>query len=309
MEYELRFKEDLNEADAALVHAYWAMENGAFVHNVNELAAAHGMTRIQLTALVKAFTTCELSLGHCAGCGDEVRHTVVNKTDFKRFAGSLGEPLCPDCQRAYAKRLRYEASLTAGQAVSALGQNAVRLKPWECLTPEELAVLKGIVRYKTKPLIYEHVFAGNNRNREVWALVKQLVRRGLVEVVWNYNDYIEEFCFQPELENHLFGAETAADATTSNHFNIKLLKNAAKKAPWQPDYSGAVTLRTDMFLPKGTRLAYGAWETNAKDLLVQLRPFETVRRYVRPEEVTSEPVSIQQVIERLFDSFADVRPA
>jgi hypothetical protein len=170
-------------------------------------------------------------------------------------------------------------------------------------------VLQGIVRYQTKPLIYEHVFKGNNRDRVIWAQVKQLVRRGLVEVVWNYNDYIEEFTFQPELETHLFGTEAPADATAASHFNIKLLKNTAKREAWQPEYSGAVTLRSDLFIPRGTRLAYGAWQTNSKDLLVQLRPFESVRHYRKPEDVASEPMSIQQIIERLFESFGDTRPA
>ena len=309
MYYELSFKEDLNDADAALVRAYWAIDNGVFVHNVNELAAAHNLTRVQLTALVRASTSCQISLGHCVGCGDEVLRTVDTKTDFKLHAEHFGEPRCSDCLRAYAKRQRYEASITANQAASTLGPNAVRLKPWELLTPEELNVLKGIVRYKTKPLIYEHVFKGNHRDQIVWALVKQLVRRGLVEVVWNYNEYIEEFLFQPELETHLFGTEAPADAAAASHFSLKLLKNNAKKEVWQPDYSGAVTLRTDLYLPKGTRLAYGAWQTNSKDLLVQLRPFETVRRYRKLEESASEPMSIQQIIERLFESFGNVRPA
>lgn len=308
MHYELSFKEDLPEADATLVQAYWAIENGVFVHNVNELAAAHGLTRAQLTTLVQASTSCEVSLGHCVGCGDEVLRKADNKTDFKRYAARFGEPRCLDCQRAYEKRQRYEASIVNNQAVSALGPNAVRLKPWESLTPEELSVLKGIVSYKTKPLIYEHVFKGNPHNRVVWTLVKQLVRRGLVEVVWNYDNYIEEFSFQPELETHLFGTENTNESDVACHFNIKLLKNTVKYKPWQPDYSGVVTLRTDVFLSKGTRLAYGAWETNSKDLLVQLRPFETVRRYTKPEDVSSEPMSIQQVIERMFESFNDVNP-
>lgn len=303
MLYELIFREDAPEQDAALARKYWAIENGLFVHNTNELAATHNLTRPQLTTLVKGITICKVSLGHCAGCGDELLAVVSSKSHFQDLAQLMGDATrCPDCQRAYEKRQRYETECLSNQAVSALGRNARRFKQWEYLTDEELVVLKGMVRYKLKHPIYEHVFKGNPRNPNVWAIVKRLVKRRLVEVVRSYqHDFIEGFDFPSGLEKELFPDGLDEEVGESLHeLNAKLLRNPHKIELWQPDFTGTLTLLADVSFAKGSKLAYALWQTNTKDLLFQLLPFEAVQPALQAGRLADEPLTIQQILERYY---------
>lgn len=147
------------------------------------------------------------------------------------------------------------------------------------------------------------MFRGDYRDKAVWLLVRQLEQRDLVVVRRNYEGGVEEFIFRPEAEGILKEpAPASASNTLTTHLNVRLQKNAAKSAVQQPDFSGAFSPQTLVQLAAGSRFGYAAWLTKKGDLLLQVAPFESVQRYQKTDSGSPEPVSIQQVIERLFSS-------
>lgn len=115
--YELTFSENLTDAEAELVRAYWAMKNGGFTHKADALASANSLTVPGLTALARAGTTCRVSLGYCLG-GDEVLETLATRSAFTACLHNFYPPHCPECQDVYMKRQKFEANLTANAAVN-----------------------------------------------------------------------------------------------------------------------------------------------------------------------------------------------
>ena len=301
MRYELTVSESLDPVEAEVVRAYWALENGVFAHKADALAAKHGLTVPKLTALAQAGTVCRVSLGHCLGCGDEVVHTLANRSAFTTHLHDFEPPRCSDCKRAHHKRQKFETDLMASTAVSELGVNAVELNAWDYLTPEEAGVLRGIVQHKTKRLIYEHVFQGDYNNKAVWLIVKRLEQRSLIAVRRDYAGAVEEFVFRPEVEAVLNVPPSDPDTHTA-FFNVRLQKNRGKTIVQQPDFSGACAMLSTVELAANARLGYAAWLTKKGDLLLQIAPLEQVKRYQKPDSGSPEPVSIRQVIERLFSA-------
>jgi hypothetical protein len=302
MKYELLFAESLKEPELSLVQAYWQIEEGEFVHKALPLAQAHEMTVPQLTALARAYVECKISFGNCIGCGDELIVVVDTKTAFQECLVDFTRQRCPDCQRAFEKRQRFEQRLATEQPGSALGYNAIELKPWQNLPADELEVLKCIIQFKTKRPIFQHLFRdGSPFDRtNIWDVFNRLEKRRLIVTHRDYNRSIEGFNYLPELDHVLLDATQLPVIPPVNYLNLKLTKNPVKQTNHHADYAAVFTVESDVQLKAGSRYVYGAWVSKKGDINFQITPLAGVHHYPNQGFAGKEPLIIREILERLL---------
>jgi hypothetical protein len=302
MKYELSFAESLQEPELALVQAYWKIEDGEFVHKALPLAQAHEMTVSQLTALARASVECKISFGNCIGCGDELLVVIKSKTAFQGCVGDFSRQRCPDCLRAFEKRQLFEQRLATEQPGSALGYNAVELKPWQNLPVDELEVLKCIAQFKIKERIYQHLFREGSRfdRTTVWEVFNRLERKRLIVIKRNHTRGIDGFTYLPELDKVLLGFADVTVVPPVDFLNLKLNKNPAARTKHHADYAGVFTVESEVVLKKGSRYIYGAWVNEQSVINFQITPLANLHQYPNQGFAGQEPVIIKEILERLL---------
>jgi len=282
MKFLVSINNDVQSAERALIEAYWAVDQGAFVNKVADLAAAHELTVPALTQLVRSHSNCQVSFGYCEGCGDELLGVVNTKSALQAGLLDFEGQRCAQCQRAYEKRQRFEQRVAAGQVGSVLGHNAVELQTWELLPIREREVLSVIVQLKWKPLIYAYLFKdGNLSDKNVWEPINKLVKKGLLVLLYDFDSgrIVEGFEYPHVLEavfSHC--ALSAAPKTSpSDYFGLRLHLNPDKSAPHKATYTGVFTMQQDVLLRQGKRYAYGGWVRKRDNTVtLQITPFEQI---------------------------------
>lgn len=302
MKYELTFAENLLGPELALMQAYWEIEDGEFVHKALPLAQAHEMTVPQLTALARAHVQCKISFGNCIGCGDELLVVITTKTAFQECLVDFSRKRCPDCQRAFEKRQLFEQRLATEQPGSALGYNTIEVKSWQYLPADELEVLKCIVQFKTKQLVYQHLFREGSRfdRPTVWEVFNRLEKKRLIVTKRDYNRGIEGFSYLPELDNVLLEPTEAVTLPPVDFLNLKLTQNPTKQTNHHADYAAVFTVESDVQLKAGSRYVYGAWVNKKGEINFQITPLANVHHYPNQGFAGREPLIIREILERLL---------
>jgi hypothetical protein len=88
---------------------------------------------------------------------------------------------------------------------------AIKQRNWLKITQEELEILKIIVKYKSKDLIYKHAFGDDPYNRDIWEKVKNIEEKNLIHIIRNDNGRIVQFLFSELLEKEFKTSEQTKD--------------------------------------------------------------------------------------------------
>lgn len=68
---------------------------------------------------------------------------------------------------------------------------------------EELRVLSGIVKLKTKFKIYRHIFNNNLNDYDTWAIINTLQKKNLIWIERDDSWRIKTFNYDPNIINYL----------------------------------------------------------------------------------------------------------
>ncbi|MBG8555012.1 hypothetical protein I5L79_15770 [Hymenobacter sp. BT594] len=310
--FTLLLADDAPAEQRPLVEAYWSLDNGAFVHKVGELAAAHGMTLHELQKVSRQYAHVRVFLGNCLGCGDDLVQAMHSRHQLQQALQEFAPRRCAECQARWERRQEFERRLAAGHVGNPLGENAQALRRWEQLPEPELALLRTIVQLKTKRAIFAHLQPQLQQNpQQVWSLINSLEARHLVTTERAYDRTITGFRYAPELES-LWTPDPALkpDPRTGQQLRLEIVPVPSKHAHYLPDFAGAFVVAAPVHLVPGTRYAYTGWlNTRKKTITLELGPLAEMEYYPGPDFTRAEPELLANLLERFTDELPQSDPS
>ncbi|WP_282133014.1 hypothetical protein [Cellulophaga baltica] len=158
---------------------YWLFEKGKFTHHIEN--------RTFETKTVLEKSKCLLTFRNCVLCNSSLTIIVNNREDFIKWIDT-NPIICDSCQD-YSPN--YDSSIPL--------KKSAYIKINE-LSFTELKVLRGIIKLKSKFLIYRHIFNNDISDNSVWKIVNGLQIKGLISIDRDPNWGIKSFNVPSEVE-------------------------------------------------------------------------------------------------------------
>ena len=201
MKYNIFIIDNVDNNTESIIEKYWKYDKGVFVYNNLELSKKFYLDIPSLIQLVKKHSFCEVILEKCIKCNLEKRYTVKTRVNFEYVISSFSRT-CNNCNE-------YKILLNENHKLYDVCQYnmqyAIDNKLWEELLPIEIEVLKGIIKYKRKDLIYRYVFKNDLYNTRIWNIINHLEYLGLLTVNRNEQGRIFNFYVNQKIERILMG--------------------------------------------------------------------------------------------------------
>lgn len=189
MKYKIFIIGNVDSNTQSIIEKYWKYNKGLFIYNNLELSEEFHLDISLLIQIVKNHSLCELVLNKCIKCNQERKYKVKTRVNFEYVISSFSR-LCVNCNE-YKVLLNEKHKLYNTYQYNT--QYAIKNKLWEELLPIELEVLKGIIQYKRKYLIYRYVFKNDTYNTQIWNIVNHLEYLGLIFITRNNQGKILSF--------------------------------------------------------------------------------------------------------------------
>lgn len=181
--YELTIADEISEEKREIIQKYWQLEDEKFTFPSGQFKDELGLSQYELSIIISQNSFCQIAIGGCQDCGEEIVEKVYSQTGFKA-AMRRKAYRCDHCddlhkiqvQKDWDESRKAEQERKAEQLADKKNQDN-----WKKLSPEELHVFKQILHWKKRNLIFSHVFSGNYD--ETWKIVNKLERLSLVQVI------------------------------------------------------------------------------------------------------------------------------
>ncbi|CAM4413853.1 hypothetical protein [Zobellia nedashkovskayae] len=185
IKYRIIVSADISEELNVQIFQYWAFDISDFNYSLEDLKSIDEENEFPFME-VQANSYVKMTLTHCKLCFNSILVTAYNRNEFIEYLNGYYET-CDIC-KLYSPN--YEESITLLKPLE------TRLKQ---LNKNELRVLNGIIKLKSKALIYQHIFNNDVMDTSIWKIVNSLQRKDLIWVERDDEGRILSFNFDPEL--------------------------------------------------------------------------------------------------------------
>lgn len=196
MKYNVFLINDVDNNTQNIIEKYWKYNMGVFIYNNLELSKQFNLDISLLIQIVKKHSFCELVLNKCNKCNQERKYSVKTRGNFEYIISSFSR-ICDNCNE-YKVLLNEKQKLYNTNQYNT--QYAIKNKIWEELLPIELEVLKGIIKFKRKDLIYRYIFNNDTYNTQIWSIINHLEYLGLIFIKRNDKGKILSFDVHKNIE-------------------------------------------------------------------------------------------------------------
>ncbi|WP_282087171.1 hypothetical protein [Aquimarina algiphila] len=185
MDYEIVISSNVSEELINAVSRYWLFRDGHFVHNLNTI----NEKTINKKELINRITKHSHGLIHfpnCKLCFSEFEILVKDRKEFitkvndQELVCNLCKSFSPKYQEGIPLHFPIEISINQ-------------------LSEIEYKILCGIVKLKSKRLIYRHIFNNDLENHEIWKVINTLQKKGLIWIERDNSWRIKSFGFKTEI--------------------------------------------------------------------------------------------------------------
>ncbi|WP_431609197.1 hypothetical protein [Chryseobacterium sp. 'Rf worker isolate 10'] len=294
--YELSIADEISEEKRGIIQKYWQLDDEKFTFPSGQLKDQLGLSQYDLTVIISQNSSCQIAIGGCQDCGEEIVERVYSQSGFKaairRKANRCGH--CEDLYWKNVQKKREEARKAEQERKAEQLADKRNHDNWRKLSSEELNVFKQILRLKKRNLIFSNVFSGNYP--ETWKIVNKLERLSLIQVTREGNRVLDflfsddfKFLLNEEREEgetqDMFGGMESYSTINSYTFNIPLNNHPSSERA--PKYSKAFTLPVDVCFERGVEYLVGAWVLTDGSININFRPRDAIFRSV-DRELTAE---------------------
>jgi hypothetical protein len=260
------FREYIDEETIEIINIYWKMDNGIFLNFPTELRTELGITQPKLNSIVKDNSETKLYVEDCVNCEKPIiipvtsQSTVKNKIEHTYYQ-------CSECLTELNKELK-ELEYTS-QKLHRL-KYAIKVRYWNKLTLEELAVLKKVIGCNDYRTLQKKFIKTNFEH--YWPIIEKLDRFSLIEIQRDpINDRIETIYFLPEL------AEELKTNPSNNIFNASSLsfhlpKRINRTKETQPNFSKRIVFDKNIVIKKGIEYFCSVWVNSDGSINYGMKP-------------------------------------
>lgn len=186
MEYEIIISSKTPESLIDIITKYWILDKGELKYWVEDFS----LNQLDAEEILK-YSHCIIKANPCPLCVS-ISTITVNDRNLLLELSKKNNLICDNC-KLYSPN-NNKVLLTTRDVNYKLG----------LLTEEEYIVLRGIVRLKTKFLIYRHIFNNNIEDEDIWNIINKLQKIGLVWIERETASWkIKSFNFNPELAEQI----------------------------------------------------------------------------------------------------------
>ncbi|MDO6472753.1 hypothetical protein [Maribacter sp. 1_MG-2023] len=189
IKYKIIVSPDISEELSAQIFRYWAFDISDFNYSLEDLTLTDEESEFPFIE-VQTNSCVKMTLTHCKLCFNSILVTAYNRKEFMQYLQGYYDT-CDVC-KLYSPN--YDETITLSKPLK------TRLKQ---LNKNELRVLKGIVKLKSKALIYQHIFNNNVMDTNIWKIINSLQRKDLIWVERDDEGRIKFFHFKSELIDNL----------------------------------------------------------------------------------------------------------
>lgn len=176
MEYNIHITDDIDKITTSIIEKYWKYNNGEFSNTNLNLSKQFDINITFLIQIVKSYSYCEIIFDKCKKCNLVRKYSVKTRVNFEYVINNFSR-ICNNCNE-YKVLLNENHKLYKANQYNT--EYAIQNKVWKELLPIELEVLKGLINYKRKDLIYKYVFKNDTYNTTIWNIINHLEYLGLI---------------------------------------------------------------------------------------------------------------------------------
>lgn len=286
------FREKLDDKIVEIINKYWEMDNGVFLNSPTELRTELGITQPKLNSIVKDNSETKLYIEDCVDCEKPIIIPVTSQSTAKSKIDNIYYQ-CSDCRTELNKELKgFEFT---SQKLHHL-KYAIKVRYWNKLTREELAVLKKVIEYNDYKILQKNFIQTNFEY--YWPIIEKLDRFSLIEIQREpINDRIETIYFLPELVKEL-EINPRNNVSTESSLNFHLPKRINRTKETQPNFSKRIVFDKDIVIEKGTEYFCSVWVNSNGSINFGMKPTSELTAQ-KDGTKDFEPKSIGEIIEKL----------
>lgn len=197
--HKIKYLKKLNQREKDIIDEYWMYDRMSFKDN-NKIALQFNIDICELIKFVKENSICLLLFDNCSVCKKDYLYEVNTRSEFIYINNRLSN-YCSDCKPNHILINKNDISLDYFNFYTP--EYALENKLWVELSTIELEILKKILLYKDKFLIYKHVFKGDVKNKEIWNIIQHIEDLGLIWINRDESRKIISFEFLKKIKNEL----------------------------------------------------------------------------------------------------------
>lgn len=303
-EYKIHIEPNISEDYSVILQEYWEIVDNEFFNKPKQLCEKLNITFGELSKIIKDYSYCNIINGYCSDCGKVIDDKVYSQTSFKEKQRRSVKDRCAGCESDFYRereekivRIKNEDR----QQIEERFEQAIQEMRWNQISSEELEILKGIVKYKSKSLIYTWVFNSDPYHKPTWRKVDNLEKKGLLSVSRNSAQSVIEFLFPKQLEQLLLGDYKETIKEELDFLGFSLSKNINKTSTRQPDYKGSFILKKPIRLEEDVKYIYGGWLNTDESIYLKIQPLDNIVQKVEHGNLENEPTHIKRILNDFFN--------
>lgn len=287
--FQLKILDTVTDQYIRMIENYWQLEDGKFVYKPRDLQNLYGIRQRELNKVIAEYSVCRINLGECVDCNKDIIEEVKTQSGFQKTK-NLQMTRCWHCERIHFERIEQGWDDTREALKNGLGAELIdtkKLGRLKKLNPDELDVLKQIIKLKDKSLIYDQI---HNKigSEKAWGIINKLQRQGLLEVKRQATKVVE---FVPS-EDLVFlsngeqipdelavrSIKTVTFDETLDAFTFRIPLNQNVTSVTSPKYSKVFALPINVNFEKGVEYLMSVWVLLDGSLNVSFAPTSTIFR-------------------------------
>lgn len=164
MIYKIVLSSETPEERLNLITKYWSIENDIFIYNIEFIMQNYNLDETTIKTIINDYSELILTVAECNLCNSGFEVKLKSREQFYSIKDKDNR-ICELCE-VYSPYKTLLNTHSNSNEISVL----------------EKYVLKGIIHLKTKRLIYKHIFNNNLYDKELWATVNSLERKGYIRI-------------------------------------------------------------------------------------------------------------------------------
>lgn len=286
------FEPNIDDKTIDIIKRYWEMDNGIFKNSPTELRTELGINQPKLNSIVKNNSESNLYLDECVECEKEI---IIQITSQSTANSKLGNNYhqCAECRTELNRELK-EIDFFS-KKLHRLNY-AIKVRYWNKLSREELAVLKKVVQYNDYRTLQKDFIQTNFDH--YWPIIEKLDRFSLLEIQREpINNKIKTIYFLPELAKEL-EINPRDNVFSESSLNFHLPKRINRTKETQPNFSKRVVFDKDIFIPAGTEYFCSVWVNTDGSINFGMKPTSELTAQSDGTK-DFEPKSIGEIIAKM----------
>ncbi len=297
-DYRIKIKPIVNEDYFDILNEYWEIKDDLFINKPRQLIEQYDLEMRELNKIVKDNSECRIIYGSCSGCKVDVSDIIYTQTAFKDSQKRTVER-CPNCEatfleeREYQMRRQFEddnkqreiEKIELEKKNEEIFGQVIPNEKSESLTKDELDIFKTIFRLirisrndnENRSSIFREVFKGSPLDREVWAKIGSIEKKGLLVVERDSNGYksrVLRFTLPHMLKKDFIDERVLTNDL--DFISFSLLQRTKNNQVCRSDYAGTFYLDRSVKLNKNVEYVYEGYINTDGSLTLKIQPLYNV---------------------------------